>query len=306
MTASDGALPRPPAAAERYRGLSVTVPGGSLYAGVWDPAAGAEPAGTLLAIHGLTANHLAWQWLAVAMPGWRVIAPDLRGRGRSIELPPRYGLAAHADDLAALLSAAAADEAVPVLGHSMGGFIALVLADRHPDRIRRLVLIDGGLAVELPPGVAPGDALTTVLKPTEQRLHRRFASLADVDTFWRQHPGLGAQWGPELAAYSAYDVIGQEPHLRPATRYEAMADDSRDIQLGHALPRANARLRHPALFLRSERGLLDQPPPLFTAEWAARCAEELPGLTIRDIPDTNHFTIIMSHPGSTLIAETLA
>lgn len=305
MTA-DGALPRPPAAADRYRPLSVTVPGGSLYAGVWDPVPDAEPAGTLLAIHGITANHLAWQWLAMALPGWRVIAPDLRGRGHSIELPAPYGLVTHTDDLAALLGEAGVHEPVPVLGHSMGGFISLVLADRHPDLVRRLLLVDGGIPVQLPEGAAPEDALTIVLRPTVQRLGLEFASLDDVDAFWQQHPGLKAEWGPELAAYSAYDIVGSEPHLRPATRVQAMTDDSADIQLGDALPKAMAELRHPATFLRAERGLQNQPPPLFSADWAARCAEQMPGLAIRDIHDSNHFTIIMSREGSARIAEELA
>lgn len=306
MTTGGAALDRPPAAADRYHRLSVTVPGGNLCAGVWEPAPDVEPAGTLLAIHGITANHLSWQWLAAALPGWRVLAPDLRGRGRSMDLPPPYGLAAHTDDLAALLGTAAGDDPVTVLGHSMGGFIALVLADRHPDRVRRLVLVDGGIPVQLPQGVAPADALSAVLRPTVQRLGLEFGSLDDVDDFWRRHPGVGSEWGPELAAYSAYDTVGQEPNLRPATRVQAMTDDSLDIQVGHALPKAMAELRHPATFLRAERGLDDQPPPLFSADWASGCAQQMTGLTVRDIPDSNHFTIIMSHAGSSRIAEELA
>lgn len=292
---------RPIAAHERYRPIDVPLAGGNLHVGIWE-ANTFHPKGTLLAIHGITGTHLSWQWLAEELTDWRLIAPDLRGRGRSNGLQGPFGMARHADDLAVALAAAGMPEPVTVIGHSMGGYVALVLAHRHPERVRRLLLVDGGIPVQLPEGVRPEDALTAVLGPTAERLNKTFASLDEVDTLWQHHPGLQGQWGPELAAYAEYDLRGEEPELRPSTRYEAIAEDSADIQLGDALPAAMEALTHPAVFLRAERGMQNQPGGLFTTEWAAEWAARIPGLEVRDMPDTNHFTIVMSDFGSRLLA----
>lgn len=296
---------RTPAAANRYRLQAVPVRGGDLYVGVWEPESGQEPEGTLLAIHGITANHLAWQWLVEAMPKWRIIAPDLRGRGRSRDLSAPYGLTTHADDLAAVLTGLGVAGPVPVAGHSMGGFVTMVLANHYPDLVSRLVLIDGGIPVELPAGMGPEEALAAVLGPTAARLRVKFASQEAIDAFWQQHPGLARVWGPELAAYAEYDAIGEPPYLHPSTQLQAMADDTRDIQVSAALPQAMAELNHPAIFLRAQRGLQDQPEALFSAPWAAHWAEQLPALIARDIPDSNHFTILMSAEGAAQVAEEL-
>ncbi|PTT15740.1 hypothetical protein DBR36_14370, partial [Microbacterium sp. HMWF026] len=57
----------------------IPVPGGTLRVGEWHPDAEGIP---WLLVHGVTASHLAWAWLARETTA-RLIAPDLRGRGRS-------------------------------------------------------------------------------------------------------------------------------------------------------------------------------------------------------------------------------
>jgi pimeloyl-ACP methyl ester carboxylesterase len=69
----------------------------------------------------------------------RVIVPDLRGHGRSRELPPPYTAAQLASDLSQLLDHLGIDSAA-VLGYSQGGAIAQQLVLDHPERCDRLVL----------------------------------------------------------------------------------------------------------------------------------------------------------------------
>jgi pimeloyl-ACP methyl ester carboxylesterase len=57
-------------------------------------------------------------------------------------------LAAHGEDLVAVLDHAGVERAT-VVGHSMGGFVAAVAAHRHPERVERLVLVDGSLPLDL-------------------------------------------------------------------------------------------------------------------------------------------------------------
>jgi pimeloyl-ACP methyl ester carboxylesterase len=92
----------------------------------------------LLLVHGL--GGAAWNFdeLAPLLPGRRLLIPDLPGHGGSAPLPAAT-LAAFADVLADLLDAEGIDQA-DVFGHSLGGVVGLRLAERHPERVRRLIL----------------------------------------------------------------------------------------------------------------------------------------------------------------------
>ena len=106
-------------------------------------ASGAAPVRRCSPCTAFTATHLGWLEVAQRLPDVILLAPDLRGRGRSAHLPGPYGLATHVADLVALLDAVGCERVV--VGHSMGGFVAVTLAALHPDRVSRLVLVDGGL-----------------------------------------------------------------------------------------------------------------------------------------------------------------
>lgn len=291
---------------DRYRTADVAVRGGNLRVGIWSPVDGAyaEPSRTLLAVHGITASHLCWQWLAAALPHWLIVAPDLRGRGRSNQLPGPYGMLTHAEDLTAAWGQLGLGP-MTVVGHSMGGFAALALADRQPDLVNRLLLVDGGLPLQLPDGVSPNDAVGAMLGPAAERLSLEFASVEEYAEFWRQHPAFRTAWGPEFEAYVAYDLVGEPPHLRPATRSEAMVEDSRDLFDGDRWMTGRPGRRYPTVFLRAERGLLDQ-TAFYSRHWVASWAAQLPGLTAIEVPDINHYTLVMSADGAARVAAVVA
>jgi 2-succinyl-6-hydroxy-2,4-cyclohexadiene-1-carboxylate synthase len=96
----------------------------------------------LLALHGFTGTGASWSALGDAFAErHRLIAPDLLGHGGTSAStdPQRYALERQADDLSGLLALLDA-RPTDLLGYSMGARIALVLALRHPDAVRRLVL----------------------------------------------------------------------------------------------------------------------------------------------------------------------
>lgn len=107
-----------------------------------------SPDGTpLLALHGVTGHGARWRRLAqTRLPGFRVIAPDLRGHGRSTPLPP-WTLEQHAADLLGVLDGYGLD-AVPVVAHSFGGAIALHLTRLAPGRLSRILLLDPAVGVK--------------------------------------------------------------------------------------------------------------------------------------------------------------
>jgi pimeloyl-ACP methyl ester carboxylesterase len=110
--------------------------------------AGSGP--VLLLLHGITNSSRTWEPAADALADrFRIIAPDLLGHGRSATPRGDYSLGAHASGVRDLLSALDCDR-VTVVGHSLGGGIAMQFAYQFPERCERLVLVSsGGLGREV-------------------------------------------------------------------------------------------------------------------------------------------------------------
>jgi pimeloyl-ACP methyl ester carboxylesterase len=294
----DRPVSRPPTA------VDVPVDGGMLRVGVWE--ADRPDAPTALLVHGVTSSHLAWAHVAERLPGVRLIAPDLRGRGRSNTVAGPAGMAAHAADLAAVLDHLGI-ERTAVVGHSMGGFVSVVLADLHPERVSQLLLVDGGLPLDVPDGIAPDALVALILGPTADRLRMRFASADEYLDFWRDHPAFRGAWTPELEEYLRYDLdAADDGALRPATTYETVVDDTVDMNTGTALPEGLARLRHPAHLLTVPRGLQDETPGLYSEAHLERLLPAHPALRHTRVEGFNHYTIVMSPQGADVLAPVIA
>ena len=107
---------------------------------------------SILLVHGMMSARTTWadQWDRLAADH-RVLAPDLFGHGESDKPLGDYSLGAHAASLRDLLDALDVPSAT-VVGHSLGGGIAMQLAYLFPERVDRLVLVSsGGLGRELNP-----------------------------------------------------------------------------------------------------------------------------------------------------------
>lgn len=96
----------------------------------------------LILLHGLTANGACWSALAHAMEGdYDVIMPDARGHGKSSVPDYGYRYEDHANDVVGLIEALRLSPPI-LIGHSMGGMIAAVVASRKSQLLRRLILAD--------------------------------------------------------------------------------------------------------------------------------------------------------------------
>ncbi|MFC4506862.1 MULTISPECIES: alpha/beta fold hydrolase [Streptomyces] len=110
--------------------------------------AGAGAGGTVLLVHGATCDSHDWSAQIEAFAArHRVIAPDLRGHGRSSGLTGGQRPREFAADLAELLDAVDAGPTV-VVGHSLGGVVASVLAVEYPSLVRAVVSVDPGYGFE--------------------------------------------------------------------------------------------------------------------------------------------------------------
>ncbi|ALJ20038.1 alpha/beta fold hydrolase [Microbacterium sp. No. 7] len=278
-----------------HRIVEVPVDGGTLCVGVWDAAADDAP--TVVLVHGVTSSHLAWQFVADLLPDVRIVAPDLRGRGRSNGVRGAAGMSAHADDLAAVFAHLGIAPTL-VVGHSMGGFVAVVFAHRHPELVTRLLLVDGGAPLATPEGLDPDALIEAILGPTAARLSMRFADVDAYLDFWRAHPAFVRDWSPELERYLAYDLVPDGETLRPATSYETTRDDTVDLNAGTALLDALGALRHPADLITVPRGLQDETPGLYPPAHRDALRERYPELRQLELPDLNHYTVVMSERGA--------
>ena len=284
----------------------IPVRGGDLRVGTWaseDVVRGALPTRLVLAVHGVTANHTAWWPLArrlTATSGTVLWAPDLRGRGRSNGLPGPWGMATHADDLAAVLDRSDV-ERVDVVGHSMGGFVAVAFAARHPDRVARLVLVDGGVPLPRPAGVSAQDALTAVLGPAAARLSMTFDSAEAYRDFFRRHPAVGPLWNDDVERYVDYDLAGG----RSSVSYEAVAADSAELGEDGPVVAAWERIHQNVPFLRAPRGLLADPPGLYPPDVLAAFVAGHPNVEARDVEDVDHYGITLSDRGAEAVVSAL-
>jgi lipase len=283
-----------------YRIHDVPVDGGALRVGEWGLGDPAAP--TVIAVHGITGSHMAWAWIAETMPEVRLIAPDLRGRGRSAGLPGPYGMARHAADLEAVIEALELPRAT-LLGHSMGGFVAVVAAHLYPDRFSEVLLIDGGLPLAIPAGISKDDLLAATLGPAAARLSMTFPDRATYLDFWRQHPAFASEWSQAVADYADYDLTGTEPQLRSSCSFEAVKQDSMELFGGESVLAALADLRQPVTLMTAPRGLLNQTPGLYSPSEVERWRAVLPAVTIREVPDVNHYTIVMGAAGASAVAR---
>jgi lipase len=282
------------------REIGIAVDGGLLRVGVWGPDSGDVP--VVLAVHGITASHLSWAPVARQLPDVRLIAPDLRGRGRSADLPGPWGMARHAEDLARVVKALDAPNVI-VAGHSMGAFAAVVFNHMYPALVRRLLLVDGGLPLPLPPNLSADQLTALILGPALTRLSMTFPDRNAYREFWRRHPAFATDWNSDVEAYVDYDLVGEEPELVSCVRPEAVREDSKDQIEGAALREATSALVSLRLvFLRAPRGLQGEPPGLYPDELLGSYASVFPEMRYRTVPDVNHYTLLLSERGAAAVA----
>lgn len=282
--------------------IEVPVLGGRLAAFALGARADAP---AVLAIHGITSTSRTWLATARSL-GERagLVAVDLRGRGASAQLPAPFGLDAHVRDMVAVLDHLGLERAV-VAGHSLGAYVAARLATTHPERVRSLVLVDGGLAIPGSAGVDPEQFIEDFLGPTFERLRMTFTSVRSYQDWWAGHPAVANSdvQRRDIDEYAAHDLTGEPPRLRSSINPQVVTDDGLDL---HGDPDALA-LKTPAVFLCAPRGMVDDPNPMQPVALVREWADAAPDARrVIEVPDVNHYTIAWGARGAAAVADAIA
>lgn len=170
---------------------------------------GADDDATVLLVHG-NGGHAHW-WDALVpdlVPGFRLVAPDLRGHGES-DWPrsPEYGIADIAADLLAIVDRLA-PRRFAIIAHSMGARAAARFTAHHPERVRGLALLDTSVA-----GVDVETAERWRGRVIGQREGRRYPSYADAVAAFRfvpPEPGVADAITADLAHHAVCERASGE------------------------------------------------------------------------------------------------
>jgi 3-oxoadipate enol-lactonase len=177
----------------------------------------------ILFIHGYPLNRRLWQPQVEGLSGSaRILAPDLRGHGDSETVKGPYSMDTLAGDCIALLDALDIHKPVIVCGLSMGGYIALALYRKYPERMGGLILAATRASADTPEGKANRDAAATQAKENgvEAVVESMLPKMMSPKTY-QQKPDLVQRVKQIMASTSLEGVLGdlmgmkERPDSRP-------------------------------------------------------------------------------------------
>lgn len=232
----------------------------------------------LVLVHGVGASGAIWrQAMGTLAHDHQVSAADLPGFGASPPAGPGFVLDAVAERLGEGLAAAGVATPFDLVGHSLGGAVALTLAHRHPNAVSRLVLVAPAGLTPRPAAVAGAvGALASVTVPLRRELGRPLASLPLARRLLLAGTAHHGGRLPEADARALMEASRPAKRLRQGFA-AAMAADLRGLL---------ADLPTPVGFVWGERDLL-VPVSGLDAVRAAR-----PEAPARTLPDTGHVPMV--------------
>lgn len=248
----------------------------------------------LICAHGLTRNARDFDMLAAALQkDYRVVCPDMPGRGRSEWLTHKqdYGYPVYLGGIAVLLGRLAVEE-VDWLGTSMGGLIGMFLAAQPKTPIHRLVLNDVGPFIALDP---------------LERLKRyvgadpRFSDLASLEQYLRNiHAPFGALTDPQWR-HLAQHTARRLPSGEYALHYDPAIGDAFKDSASAAMDLWDVwdAVRCPILVLRGRES------DILSAETAAEMQARGPRARVVEFPGVGHAPALMSNDQISVIREWL-
>jgi len=203
---------------KRARSRSVDLRGLAHHVLTWGDA----DAPPLFLVHGWMDVAASFQFLVDAFAHERhVVAPDLRGYGGSAWQPQGYWFPDYVADLEALIERYAPDRPVDIVGHSLGGNVAMIYAGVRPARVRRVVSLEGFGLPDQPVEDAPrryAKWLDALASPPSFRPYPDLAAVAD--RMQKGNPRLTRERAVFLASHWARELPDGRAELRSDPRHK--------------------------------------------------------------------------------------
>ena len=254
----------------------------------------------VVCLHGITAQHRAFNAAARYLgPSRGLIGVDLRGRGDSDKPESGYGLETHASDVVRVLDHLGLDQAV-LAGHSMGAFVALKTALASPDRVRALVLLDGGWPrVETRPEEMT-DEEKGEAKALEEGLARAFRRLdmvfegpeAYLDFWFPDRDLTMDDLPPDLADYYLYDLGEVDGGYNPKASRAAAEEDAPSVSETSPTAEELSGIACPVALVRASQGFFPGSDPLISDEVSDVMVQVLDVRTEILVEGANHYSML--------------
>lgn len=236
---------------------------------------------TILLIHGIAGSSTTWRAVMPALAEkYTVIAPDLLGHGHSAKPRGDYSLGAYASGIRDLLAVVGGHRAT-LVGHSLGGGVAMQFAYQFPESAERLVLVaSGGLGKEVSP------LLKAVTLPGAEYvlplvLHPRIREAAELPgtvarrVGWRPSATLAEVWRSYTSLTDRHGQMAFVHTVRSVIDLAGQRISARDrLYLAEAVP---------TLIVWGDN---DRIIPVAHAH---RAAEAIPGARLEILPGAGHF-----------------
>jgi pimeloyl-ACP methyl ester carboxylesterase len=240
----------------------------------------------ILCIHGLTANCRFWDCLASALsPRHKIIAMDLRGRGLSDKPPTGYSIKHHCKDIAALIDDQGLERPV-LMGHSLGAFISLAFAAQYPEKVDRLILVDGGgkLSETQMANVFAG------IKPSLDRLGQIFPSLETYLSQMKEAPYL-QPWNSSMETYFRYEIEKARGGIRSRVHPKHIEEETKNLKKVDSRE-FYRKVKVPTLILRATKGMLAEDDLLLPEDVVEQMVHMIPNAKRVDVEGANHYSIL--------------
>ncbi|GGG24472.1 hypothetical protein GCM10007304_42940 [Rhodococcoides trifolii] len=245
----------------------------------------------VLVVHGVSSQRMLWGWLRAAAPHLTLVAPDLRGRGDSVDVTGPSSLTQHADDLAAVVDSLGLD-AVHVCGMSMGAFVAVEFAARYSSRVKSLVLVDGGVPVGPPAGLTR-ENVAAVFEDRIARTQQRWNNTDDyVEYLVSTSLPLLDPADPLLRHYAEHDLVDGSVRLSSA----AVVSDATDVFFGDS---RFQELTMPIRFLHAQWSVGADSPPMYSPH----DIDALDLTSVRPLMGLDHAGTIMTSVGAAAVGS---
>jgi pimeloyl-ACP methyl ester carboxylesterase len=235
----------------------------------------------LILVHGITNSSASWEpVLAQLATRFTVIAPDLLGHGDSAKPRGDYSLGANASLLRDFMLALGHERAT-IVGHSLGGGIAMQMAYQFPERVERLVLVaSGGLGRQVTP------MLRAVALPGAELVLPLLASQPLVGAGTRVGgwiERIGLRVGSDITAMAAGFASLQDIEARRAFVHTARSVIDIGGQRVNATDKLYLAEAVPTLILWGDKD------PIIPARHGIRAHELMPGSRLQIFPGAGHF-----------------